>query len=132
MKGTRLPSDFDPSPDLRRYAESVGVSDVPRMLEDFKDYWVSVAGARGVKLDWAATWRTWARTQGDKDREKAAREMRYRDRYAPPVSKPVRTFSEVVQRYRAAEERPERQVTVTPDEMERAQRFMERNGIRRH
>jgi len=29
----------------------------------FKDYWVSVAGAKGVKADWFATWRNWIRNQ---------------------------------------------------------------------
>lgn len=29
--------------------------------EKFKDYWHSVAGAKGVKLDWFATWRNWMR-----------------------------------------------------------------------
>lgn len=29
--------------------------------EKFKDYWHSVAGSKGVKLDWFATWRNWMR-----------------------------------------------------------------------
>jgi hypothetical protein len=29
--------------------------------EKFKDYWHSVAGQKGVKLDWFATWRNWMR-----------------------------------------------------------------------
>lgn len=33
------------------------------VFEGFKDYWVSVAGAKGVKLDWFATWRNWIRNQ---------------------------------------------------------------------
>ena len=33
------------------------------VFEGFKDYWVSVAGAKGVKLDWFATWRNWVRNQ---------------------------------------------------------------------
>jgi hypothetical protein len=32
-------------------------------FESFTDYWVSVAGSKGVKLDWDATWRTWVRNQ---------------------------------------------------------------------
>lgn len=30
---------------------------------DFKDYWVSVAGQKGVRADWFATWRGWVRRQ---------------------------------------------------------------------
>lgn len=125
-KGTRIPQPFQPSPDLMRYASDVGVADVQRMLEDFTDHWVSCAGARGVKLDWSATWRKWARTQGDKDREKAAREMRYRDRYAAPAHKPVRTFNEVVQRFHAQEQKPEKAVVVTPEEQELYERYQAR------
>jgi len=29
----------------------------------FQDYWVGVAGAKGVKLSWLATWRNWVRNQ---------------------------------------------------------------------
>ena len=33
------------------------------VFDGFKDYWVSVAGAKGVKADWTATWRNWVRNQ---------------------------------------------------------------------
>jgi hypothetical protein len=33
------------------------------VFEQFKDYWAGVAGAKGVKLDWLATWRNWVRNQ---------------------------------------------------------------------
>jgi len=33
------------------------------VFEGFRDYWVSVAGAKGVKADWFATWRNWVRNQ---------------------------------------------------------------------
>ena len=29
--------------------------------EKFRDYWTSVAGAKGRKTDWHATWRNWCR-----------------------------------------------------------------------
>jgi hypothetical protein len=32
-------------------------------FDSFRDYWVGVAGAKGVKLDWNATWRNWVRGQ---------------------------------------------------------------------
>jgi uncharacterized protein YdaU (DUF1376 family) len=33
------------------------------VFEDFKDYWVSMAGSKGVRADWLATWRGWVRRQ---------------------------------------------------------------------
>jgi len=31
--------------------------------DQFKDYWSSIGGAKGTKLDWFATWRNWVRNQ---------------------------------------------------------------------
>jgi uncharacterized protein YdaU (DUF1376 family) len=33
------------------------------VFDGFRDYWLSVAGSKGVKLDWFATWRNWIRNQ---------------------------------------------------------------------
>jgi hypothetical protein len=33
------------------------------VFSEFRDYWIAVAGQRGVKLDWDATWRNWVRNQ---------------------------------------------------------------------
>jgi uncharacterized protein YdaU (DUF1376 family) len=33
------------------------------VFEQFKDYWVSIGGQKGTKLDWTATWRNWVRNQ---------------------------------------------------------------------
>jgi len=57
-RGTRLPSDFSLSPDLRLWSESNAAHvDVDAALAEFRDYWCGVAGARGRKLDWDATFR---------------------------------------------------------------------------
>ena len=82
-RGTRIPDDFAPSPALIQYARDQGVVDTARMLDDFCDFWRSKAGKDAVKMDWAATWRLWARKEGDKAKEQAAREQRYQQRYAP-------------------------------------------------
>jgi uncharacterized protein YdaU (DUF1376 family) len=33
-----------------------------KTFDQFKDYWISQAGQKGVKLDWFATWRNWVRS----------------------------------------------------------------------
>ena len=43
-----------------RHVEPIGTFD------EFHDYWVSVAGAKGSKLDWFATWRNWCRREQEK------------------------------------------------------------------
>jgi hypothetical protein len=30
----------------------------------FRDHWIAQPGSKGVKLDWAATWRNWVRKEG--------------------------------------------------------------------
>lgn len=61
-RGTRLPADFTLSQELIDYTrEKAPAVDLARELEGFRDYWASVPGQKGVKLDWSATWRTWVR-----------------------------------------------------------------------
>ncbi len=35
--------------------------DPQKTFDEFKDYWVSQAGSKGVRADWLATWRNWVR-----------------------------------------------------------------------
>ena len=51
-RGTRLPENWNPRPED-------GLNEIE--LEKFRDYWRSVAGQKGVKRDWDATWRNWLR-----------------------------------------------------------------------
>jgi uncharacterized protein YdaU (DUF1376 family) len=59
-KGSRLPADWKPNDDLRSWTKSVGL-DADKILPSFRDYWLSLPGQRGLKLDWEATWRNWCR-----------------------------------------------------------------------
>jgi hypothetical protein len=46
----------------------------------FCDYWRSVPGAKGRKLDWVATWRNWMRKEHN---ERARRNGRVSSRHQP-------------------------------------------------
>jgi uncharacterized protein YdaU (DUF1376 family) len=61
--GTRLDRDWFLPMDWGRWAVDLGMSqDTIRAEADrFRDYWVSVPGAKGRKTDWQATWRNWCR-----------------------------------------------------------------------
>lgn len=67
-KGTRLPEDWQPNPDLIATATKLGLSAVQfdREIEKFRDYWASRAGSQGVKLDWDATARNWMRSAAER------------------------------------------------------------------
>lgn len=58
-RGTRLPDGWHPGPDWLTFTKSEGLTDddARRALDEFRDYWRGVAGARGRKADWVATWR---------------------------------------------------------------------------
>jgi len=66
-RGTRLVDRFNLSPAMLEWAaaETPGV-DVRRETARFADYWRGIAGARGRKVDWLATWRNWMRTAQDR------------------------------------------------------------------
>lgn len=64
-RSTRLPDDFSLTNERRLVAEAERLP-AERTFAKFCDYWRSVPGAKGRKLDWDATWRNWCRN--DKDR----------------------------------------------------------------
>lgn len=71
QQGTRLPDIFPVTEDMAAWAREntpgCGLGD----HESFCDYWRSVPGAKGLKLDWIATWRNWMRSE-HKKRPRAA------------------------------------------------------------
>ncbi len=57
-RGTRLPAGWTPSAEAQAWAKAQGVADpLGGLLDDFRDYWSALPGAKGVKLDWDATFR---------------------------------------------------------------------------
>ena len=71
-KGSRLPDDWTLPDDLRAWTKTDrGWTDerISDTAERFRDYWISVAGAKGIKRDWPAVWRNWCRRDfGGSDR----------------------------------------------------------------
>lgn len=67
-RGTRLPEDFVPHPNILELARSLGFTDAEYWdhFERFKDYWRSLSGAKAMKLDWNATWRNRVKDLADK------------------------------------------------------------------
>jgi hypothetical protein len=69
-RGSRLHIDWRPSQETvdKIQTECPGV-DYRREHATFVDYWIAQPGAKGVKLDWEATWRNWMRRKhGDTTR----------------------------------------------------------------
>lgn len=61
-RGTRLPTDWAPSPDLIKWTrDHAPAAATDTEVDRFRDYWASQPGARGRKVSWDATWRNWAR-----------------------------------------------------------------------
>jgi hypothetical protein len=63
-KGTRLTSDWIVPDEYLEFCNKERPDlQASYIAEQFKDYWISVSGAKGTKLDWFATWRNWVRGQ---------------------------------------------------------------------
>ena len=62
-KGARLEKPFTLPLDWIEWAKEYNPAlNIQVTADSFADYWHGVAGAKGVKLDWFATWRNWVRT----------------------------------------------------------------------
>ncbi len=84
-RGTRLPSDWQPTLEAAKFARNLGL-DVPAVADTFRDYWIARAGAGGVKLDWLATWRNWCRTTAERNTNKP--KARFPQYNLPPSAPP--------------------------------------------
>ena len=63
-RGSRIPSPFPVTPEMVEWARKECPSLNHKTVTDaFVDYWTACPGARGVKLDWVATWRNWMRRE---------------------------------------------------------------------
>lgn len=58
-RGARLPADWQPSPSLIAFAASWGLTGdrLAQAVDEFRDYWRGIPGAKGRKLDWDGTFR---------------------------------------------------------------------------
>ena len=62
--GSRLPQDWTLPDEWRQWANKERPElDVQLTAAKFHDFWIAKAGKDGRKLDWAATWRNWVRSQ---------------------------------------------------------------------
>ena len=66
-RGTRIAPDWALSAEGRAYALAKGIpeSKLSEEVEAFRDYWIAKPGKDGLKLDWDAAWRTWAKRSCD-------------------------------------------------------------------
>jgi len=67
VRGARIPDDFTVTDEMKAWAVEKGYTtlDLAAITAEFVDYWVAVAGQRGVKTDWVATWRNWIRRKAE-------------------------------------------------------------------
>jgi hypothetical protein len=62
-RAARVPEDFTPDEAMRNWARENAPACTMTDHESFMDYWRGVAGAKGTKHDWPATWRNWMRRE---------------------------------------------------------------------
>lgn len=80
-RASRLPADWILPKAWGDWAITEGMAEdrVRYEADQFRDYWLGVAGAKALKVNWKATWQKWARTAMDRAAE--------RKRTFPPQSK---------------------------------------------
>jgi uncharacterized protein YdaU (DUF1376 family) len=65
QRGSRLPADWSLTDEYRQAAAATRPDwteqHTATVAAGFRDYWIAQPGAKGVKLDWLATWRNWCR-----------------------------------------------------------------------
>lgn len=92
--GSRLPADWMMTDEMESFCKTERPDLNPREVADrFADYWHGIAGAKGRKVDWMATWRNWVRNEkkplvGASNQAETAyqRSMRLRMQEAAPES----------------------------------------------
>jgi len=65
-RGSRIDPNWEPDDNLFAFAvDNIGMEKTNVEIEKFRDHFIAVAGAKGVKKDWAATWRNWIRRHSE-------------------------------------------------------------------
>lgn len=107
-RGYRLPPDWSPTPaDMQLAVEMLGDAIAQDELVNFRDYWPSVAGQKGLKTSWDGTWRNRVR---DVARRLPA------VRAPPPRPDPRKSAMQIAAEINAAEaERAERSQHSEPE-----------------
>lgn len=61
-RGSRILSDWTPDGDQRAFARKLGLieAQIDREALKFRNHFAAAPDAKGVKLDWNATWQNWA------------------------------------------------------------------------
>lgn len=64
QRASRLPAIWQPSDEDCAFCKTNRPDlHIGEMAERFRDYWHGIAGQKGCKLDWSATWRNWVRNE---------------------------------------------------------------------
>lgn len=79
-RGTRLPADWQPDAELRRWTVQAGMTreQASAALEDFRDYWCAKTGKGATSLDWSRNWKRWVREELRRERDRETRGDRRR------------------------------------------------------
>lgn len=84
--GHRLPEDWTLTPESQEFARGLGLHPDTE-FDQFRDYWRSVPGSRGLKIDWDATWRNSCRRAVDRPASRQTSEKPVIT-WRPPPDKP--------------------------------------------
>jgi len=80
-RGSRLPNDWvlpkTWGDEAMAICPTFSRDRIRSIAAEFRDYWVAVAGQKGCKLDWSATWRNWVRKEAKAEANSRSRGRGY-------------------------------------------------------
>lgn len=81
-RATRLPKTWQLPDEWREWAFQkrceLTATEINEIADEFRDYWISLAGQKATKMDWFATWRNWIRN-----------DLKFNQKRAPPAVRDV-------------------------------------------
>jgi hypothetical protein len=66
-RGFRLPDGWEPDVESAAVCRDLGLN-VAQVMVKFRDHWIAQPGAKGLKLNWNATFRNWCRREAERPR----------------------------------------------------------------
>ena len=98
-RGTRLPDDWKPEPELLQWAASERPDlDLKKSTDSFCDYWHSKAGAAARRVKWDLTFKNWIRNERtNRKTSNATRKQPLSERHADARRSAVKDYQDFVE-----------------------------------
>lgn len=113
-RGTRLPKPYPVTADMVEWIRTNTPNVQPGDHESFCDYWHGLAGSKGLKVDWLATWRNWMRRANDNYARRPSNGNGVNGNRPSTTDQRVSSALELAEKYRQEEIAEEQRKAIGP------------------